>query len=119
MNMPVSYFSMAVGTLAWGHSWQAASLVWPLPTWLVTVASALGLMLWLALLCTYARKGLRQAQAVRDEFKHPVQSAMTALLPVSTLLAAIMIPCPVPHRMIPNRQSPDATNRAAARPCSG
>ena len=43
MNMPVSFFSMAVGTLAWGHIWQAAALVWPLPTWLVTVASALGL----------------------------------------------------------------------------
>lgn len=43
VNMPVSFFSMAVGTLAWGYSWQAASRVWPLPTWLVTVASALGL----------------------------------------------------------------------------
>jgi len=91
MNMPVSFFSMAVGALAWGQSWQAAALVWPLPTWLVTVASALGLIVWVALLWGYARKCLRQAQAVRDEFKHPVQSAMTALLPVSTLLAAITL----------------------------
>jgi len=30
-SMPVSFFSMAVGTLAWGHSWQAAAQVWSLP----------------------------------------------------------------------------------------
>jgi len=35
------------------------------------------------------------------------------------LFAAIMIPCPVPHSTIPNRQSPDATRRAAASPCAG
>src|SRR6516225_5933329 len=36
-----------------------------------------------------------------------------------TLFAAIMMPWPVPHRMMPNRQSPEATSRAAASPCLG
>jgi len=91
MNMPVSFFSMAVGTLAWGQSWQAAALVWPLPSWVVTSASALGVVLWLVLLVAYVHKAWAQPQAVRDEFNHPVQSAMTALLPVSSLLAAITL----------------------------
>ena len=91
MRVPVSFFSMAVGTLAWGQSWQAAALVWPLPAWLVNLASALGLLVWLVLLVAYALKTWAQPQAVRDEFLHPVQSATTALLPVSTLLAAITL----------------------------
>jgi len=89
--LPVSFFSMAVGTLAWGQSWQAAALVWPLPTWVVTSASALGVVVWLVLLVAYGYKARAQPQAVRDELNHPVQSAMTALLPVSGLLAAITL----------------------------
>ena len=91
MRMPVSFFSMAVGTLAWGQSWQAAALVWPLPAWLVNLASAWGLLVWLVLLVAYALKTWAQPQAVQDEFNHPVQSATTALLPVSSLLAAITL----------------------------
>ncbi len=91
MNMPVSFFSIAVGTLAWGQSWQAASLLWPLPLWLISLASALGVLVWLVLLAAYAYKTWTQPQAVWGESKHPVQSAMTALLPVSSLLAAITL----------------------------
>ena len=89
--LPVSFFSMAVGTLAWGQSWQAAALVWPLPTWVVTLASGLGVVVWLVLLTAYAYKTWAAPQAVREEFKHPVHSAMTALLPVSSMLAAITL----------------------------
>jgi tellurite resistance protein len=88
-HIPVSFFSMAVGTLAWGHSWQAAAQVWPLPAALVHLASALGVALWCLLVLFYARKWWRQPAAARLELDHPVQSAMAALLPVSTLLAAI------------------------------
>lgn len=89
--LPVSFFSMAVGTLAWGQSWQAAALVWPLPAWAVTLASASGVLVWLVLLAAYVYKACVQPQAVRDEFIHPVQSALTALLPVSSMLAAITL----------------------------
>ncbi len=88
-HLPVSFFSMAVGTLAWGQSWQAAALVWPLPAALVAWATALGLVVWLVLLAIYAFKCWAQPKRVQAEFNHPVQSALTALLPVSTLLAAL------------------------------
>jgi len=89
--MPVSFFGMAVGTLAWGHSWQAAAQVWPLPTVLVHLAMALGLGLWVLLLLAYARTWWRAPEAARAELELPVPSAMAALLPVSTLLAAISL----------------------------
>ena len=89
--MPVAFFGMAVGTLAWGHSWQAAAQVWPLPTVLVHLAMALGLGLWVLLLLAYARTWWRTPSAARAELNLPVPSAMAALLPVSTLLAAITL----------------------------
>jgi hypothetical protein len=46
-------------------------------------------------------------------------SAQTPQRMPFTLFAAIMMPWPVPHRMTPNRQSPEATSRAAAWPCLG
>ncbi len=90
-HIPVSFFGMAVGTLAWGHSWQAAAQVWSVPAVLVQLASGLGLLLWLLVLWAYAHKWWHQPQAARAELDHPVQSAMAALLPVSTLLAAITL----------------------------
>jgi tellurite resistance protein len=89
--MPVAFFGMAVGTLAWGHSWQAAAQVWPLPTVLVHLAMALGLGLWALLLLAYARTWWRMPSAARAELKLPVPSAMAALVTVSTLLAAISL----------------------------
>jgi len=90
-HLPVSFFSIAVGTLAWGHTWQAAAQVWPLPTALVRLSSALGLGLWFVLVLAYLRKWWLQPAMARTELEHPVQSAMAALLPVSTLLAAITL----------------------------
>lgn len=89
--IPVSFFSMAVGTLAWGHSWQAAAQVWPLPAVFVSLASALGLGLWFVLWVAYAYTWWHQAAAARLELDHPVQSAMIALLSVSTLLATMTL----------------------------
>lgn len=94
--MPVAFFGMAVGTLAWGQSWQAAAQVWPLPTVLVHLAMALGLGLWVLLLLAYARTWWRTPSAARAELNLPVPSAMAALLPVSTLLAAITLKTPAP-----------------------
>jgi tellurite resistance protein len=90
-KLPISFFSMAVGTLAWGHSWQAAAQIWALPDVLVATATGLGLVVWLGLLVFYANAWRLHAQAMREEWDHPVQSAMTALLPVTTLLAALSL----------------------------
>ncbi len=90
-QLPVSFFGMAVGTLAWGHAWRTAVQLWALPAWTANLAVGLGLALWLGILLAYANKWRLQARIARLELDHPVQSAMAALGPVSTLLAAISL----------------------------
>lgn len=89
--MPASFFSIAVGALAWSHSWRAATEVWHLPPWLAHAAAALGLLVWALLLLAYAAKWSTHPQAARQELAHPVQSAMGALGPVTLLLAALTL----------------------------
>lgn len=91
IHVPVSFFGMAVGTLAWGHAWQAASEIWVLPAWLPHLAAGLGLAVWLALTLAYARKWWQQPASARLEMDHPILSAMSALGPVSAMLAAITL----------------------------
>lgn len=89
--LPVSFFGMAVGSLAWSHTWRAAIEIWPMPAVLAQLAAGLSLTVWLAVLVAYARKWQKQQAAARLELNHPVMSAMTSLGPVSTLLAAITL----------------------------
>jgi tellurite resistance protein len=97
VTVPISFLSMAVGTLAWGHLWQAAARLWQLPGWMPAAASTLGLLLWTAVMVAYGHKWLAHPAAVRAEWQHPVQSAMLALGPVSTLLAAITLAASLPR----------------------
>ena len=90
-TLPVSFFGLAVGTLAWSHTWRAASDIWPLASVLAQLAAGLGLVVWLSVLVAYALKWRMQQAAARLELNHPVMSAMAALGPVSTLLAAITL----------------------------
>ncbi|MEI7784445.1 MAG: dicarboxylate transporter/tellurite-resistance protein TehA [Betaproteobacteria bacterium] len=90
-HIPVSFFGMAVGVLAWGHAWRVATEVWPLPPVLAWGAAVSGLLIWLAVLFAYGLKWWRARQSARLELDHPVQSAMAALGPVSTMLAAITL----------------------------
>lgn len=48
--LPVAYFGMAVGTLAFGQTWRVAERVWSLPDRVSLLLSAIGLTLWAALL---------------------------------------------------------------------
>jgi tellurite resistance protein len=89
--VPLSFFSMAVGTLAWSHAWQAAAVAWMLPSWLPLSASLIGLGLWASLCLAYLKKWREQPLAAQEEFHHPVQSVMASLVPVSTMLAALSL----------------------------
>ena len=95
--IPVSFFGIAVGALAWGHAWRVATQVWALPPLLAQLAAAVGLLIWLTVLLAYGLKWWQQRQAARLELDHPVLSAMAALGPVSTLLAAMTLQPWVPE----------------------
>ena len=89
--IPVSFFSIAVGLLAFANTWRVGVRLWHLPVQVGQTLSAAGLAVWAVLLVLYARKWMtRRADAIA-ELQHPLQSAFAALLPVSSLLAAITL----------------------------
>jgi len=91
--MPVAFFGIAVGALALANAWRVGVRVWHLPLAVSEVLSAAALAVWISLLIAYARKWLRQREAALEGLRHPVQSAFSALLMVSALLAAqVLLP---------------------------
>jgi tellurite resistance protein len=89
--IPVSFFGIAVGALALANAWQVAVRIWKLPPELADAFSFVGLAVWATISVLYARKWQVHRAAALDEFHHPVQSAFAALVPVSSMLAAIAL----------------------------
>jgi tellurite resistance protein len=89
--VPVSFFSIAVGLLAFGSTWRVGVRLWHLP---IAVADALtfaGLAAWLVLLALYAHKWITQREQALAELRHPLQSSFAALVPVASMLAALAL----------------------------
>ncbi|HZF83656.1 MAG TPA: dicarboxylate transporter/tellurite-resistance protein TehA [Burkholderiaceae bacterium] len=89
--LPVSFFGIAVGTLALANAWRIAVPLWHLPAAIAQVATVAALAVWGVLLVLYAHKWLHHRAAARAELDHPVQSSFAALVPVSSLLASIAL----------------------------
>ncbi|SFU19863.1 dicarboxylate transporter/tellurite-resistance protein TehA [Paraburkholderia aspalathi] len=87
-TIPVSFFGIAVGALAFANLWRVAIRVWHLPTSAGDVLSVAALAAWVVVLLAYGHKWLTHAAEARAEMQHPVQSSFAALGPVSSLLAA-------------------------------
>ena len=87
-TIPVSFFGIAVGALAFANLWRVAIRVWHLPTIAGDVLSVAALAVWAVVLLAYGHKWLAHAAEARAEMQHPVQSSFAALVPVSSLLAA-------------------------------
>ncbi|MFM0027778.1 dicarboxylate transporter/tellurite-resistance protein TehA [Paraburkholderia madseniana] len=90
-TIPVSFFGIAVGALAFANLWRVAIRVWHLPTIAGDVFSVAALAVWLVVLLAYGHKWLTHAAEARAEMQHPVQSSFAALGPVSSLLAAQLL----------------------------
>jgi tellurite resistance protein len=90
-TIPVSFFGIAVGALAFANLWRVAIRVWHLPTVAGDVLSVAALAVWLVVLLAFGHKWLTHAAAARAEMQHPVQSSFAALVPVSSLLAAQLL----------------------------
>ena len=90
-TIPVSFFGIAVGALAFANLWRVAIRVWHLPTIAGDVLSVAALAVWAVVLLAYGHKWLAHAAEARAEMQHPVQSSFAALVPVSSLLAAQLL----------------------------
>lgn len=89
--MPVSFFGMAVGTLALGNAWRAAGEHWAWAGAVAPVVGWCGLAVYAVVLLSYADGWRRDPAAARAELRHPVQGAFTALAPTATMLAAMTV----------------------------
>lgn len=90
-TIPVAFFGIAVGALAFANLWRVAIRLWHLPATIGTLTTAAALVVWLVILAAYGQKWLTHAAEARTEMQHPVQSSFAALGPVSTLLAAQLL----------------------------
>jgi tellurite resistance protein len=90
-TIPVAFFGIAVGALAFANLWRVAIRVWDLPTVAGAAVSVAALAVWFVILAAYAHKWLTRAADARAEMQHPVQSSFAALGPVSSLLAAQLL----------------------------
>jgi len=89
--LPASFFGIAVGLLAFANTWHVGVRLWHLPADVAQALTLSGLAVWAVLLAFYARKWVaRRAEAVA-ELQHPLQSAFVALVPVSSMLAAMAL----------------------------
>ena len=89
--VPVSFFSIPVGLLAFASTWHVGARLWHLPGDVAQAFTLAGLAAWAGLLALYARKWLVQRADAVAELQHPLQSAFAALVPVSSMLAAVAL----------------------------
>jgi tellurite resistance protein len=90
-SIPVTFFGIAVGALAFANLWRVAIRVWHLPAEIDTLLTVAALAVWVVVLAAYAHKWLTDTASARAEMQHPVQSSFAALGPVSSLLAAQLL----------------------------
>ena len=90
-TIPVAFFGIAVGALAFANLWRVAIRLWHLPAAVGSVTTVAAIVVWLVILAAYGQKWLTRAGEARAEMQHPVQASFAALGPVSTLLAAQLL----------------------------
>jgi tellurite resistance protein len=90
-TIPVSFFGIAVGALAFANMWRVAIETWDLPVGFGVALSITALVVWLATMSAYGYKWLMHTADARAELQHPVQSSFAALGPVSGLLAVELL----------------------------
>ena len=89
--VPVSFFSMPVGMLAFASTWHVGVRLWHLPEDVAMAFSLSGLAVWAVLLVLYARKWFTHRADAIAELAHPVLSSFVALVPVASMLAALAL----------------------------
>jgi tellurite resistance protein len=97
-----AHFSIAVGVLAWAQLWRTAAATVQDATALATAMTWLGLSIWAGLSFALAAKWVLYREQLRSEVGHPGSTALSALIPISTLLAAVALRdhAPQPARLL-------------------
>ena len=95
-------FGIPLGLLALSSSWQRlAALGWGWAAGLATGLLYASMALLCLLLLLAGAKLLLHREVFRQEFKHPVQGALLALMPVACLLALVLLRPTHPYWQLP------------------
>ena len=87
-RFPAEIFAIPVGLLSLVNAWsQAGTYGWRIATDVASVLIWPTTAIWILALLLYAAKCRRYPGMVAQESRHPVQSSLQALLPLSVLLA--------------------------------
>lgn len=89
--VPLSYFSMPLGTAALGLSWRyGASIGWA-PAWAGELILAIAACIWLPLLAAYAVKIFRFRPAFLADLQDLVQCCFLSMIPITLMLFAMAV----------------------------
>ncbi len=85
-------FAIPLGLLTLSSAWhRAIGFGWEMAAAISTAILYFAIVVWGVLLLLYIAKCVRHSKAVRDEYMHPVQGALIALLPLSILMLVIIL----------------------------
>lgn len=83
------YFGMVLGLIGTGMAWRYAAAEQGYPAIIGEVIIGVGCVVWLVLVSLFIIKSLCFTDRVTDEFRHPVASGFSSLLPATTVLVAM------------------------------
>lgn len=95
-TIPVSLFSIVLGTVGLGNTWRAAARVWDVPAAIGEAVTWTGVAVWLVLAIFYVSKWLTRLAAARAELDDGTPFA--ALVGAATMFAGIGI-LPYAHEL--------------------
>ena len=89
--VPLPFFGIAVGLLAFANTWHVGVRLWHLPGDIAQGLTIAGLAVWVGLLALYALKWFAHRDDALAELRHPLQSSFAALVPVASMQAAVAL----------------------------
>jgi tellurite resistance protein len=89
--IPVSLFSIVLGLTGLGNGWRLATRIWGMPAYIGESILLVAGVLWLVLMVLYLCKWLFARAAALTEFRHEIQSGFVALVPLTTMLMALLV----------------------------
>ncbi|NNG21633.1 dicarboxylate transporter/tellurite-resistance protein TehA [Telluria aromaticivorans] len=89
--MPASLFGSILGIAGLASAWRASASVWNMPAWPAMALTAVAVLAWLAGLVLYLAKWAVLPAQAREEAGHPVQGNFLMMIPVSSMLVAMLL----------------------------
>ncbi|MDO4637587.1 MAG: dicarboxylate transporter/tellurite-resistance protein TehA [Lautropia sp.] len=89
--IPISYFSIALGTASLGSAWRYAASANLAPSWPGESLAALASAVWVLLILVYAIKILYYRPAFTADLHDLMQCCYISLIPITTILTGLSI----------------------------